>query len=198
MISPPRRQNCRAPMRITIIGGSQGTGARLAEAAVAAGHDVTVLSHSGGGPSGVTAALGDATEPGPVREAIVGVGAVVVTVGGAGGHGHVVGARLDRGAPYRPDGQAGHRQLAGPRGGRPGDVAGVDPARRPRGLSAEAAQRPLDRRQGLRRSRVALLPSARPSRTMAATVTTTATTGLNPHGLTVSSRVHADDATPGT
>ena len=50
-------------MKVTIIGGSQGTGARLAEAAVAAGHDVTVLSRSGGGPSGVTAVLGDATEP---------------------------------------------------------------------------------------------------------------------------------------
>lgn len=70
-------------MRVTIIGGSKGTGARLAEASLTAGHDVTVLSRSGGGPSGVTTVLGDATEPGPVREAVAGADAVGVTVGGA-------------------------------------------------------------------------------------------------------------------
>lgn len=65
------------------------------------------------------------------------------------------------------------------------------------GASDSGSHMPLPLRVVMK-ARVALLPSARPSRTMATTVTMTATTGLNRHGLAVSSRVHADDATPGT
>ncbi|MCC9173235.1 NAD(P)-dependent oxidoreductase [Arthrobacter sp. zg-Y179] len=75
-------------MRITIIGGSQGTGAQLAFLAQAAGHEVTVLSRSGRAPSGVSASTGDATNPETVSAAVSGADAVVVTVGGAKGVPH--------------------------------------------------------------------------------------------------------------
>lgn len=75
-------------MRITIVGGSKGTGARLAEAARDAGHEVTTLSRSGDGPSGVTNLPGDATDPTSLRDALSGADAVVVTVGGAKGVRH--------------------------------------------------------------------------------------------------------------
>lgn len=75
-------------MRITIIGGSQGTGAQLATLARGAGHDVTVLSRSGRAPEGVRPLTGDATDPGTVREAVDGADAVVVTVGAAKGVHH--------------------------------------------------------------------------------------------------------------
>ncbi|MGP7960448.1 NAD(P)-dependent oxidoreductase [Sanguibacter sp. A247] len=72
-------------MKITVVGGSQGTGAALAALATKAGHDVTALSRSGGAPGGVRALAGDATNADVVRAAIVGADAVVVTVGGAKG-----------------------------------------------------------------------------------------------------------------
>lgn len=72
-------------MRITIIGGSRGTGARLAEKASAAGHEVTVLSRSGAAPDGVRIIQGSATDPDAARTAVTGADAVVVTVGGAKG-----------------------------------------------------------------------------------------------------------------
>lgn len=72
-------------MRVTVIGGSQGTGAIVAELARAGGHEVTALSRSGRAPAGVRALSGDATDPQVVREAIEGADAVVVTVGGAKG-----------------------------------------------------------------------------------------------------------------
>ncbi|WP_295624012.1 NAD(P)-dependent oxidoreductase [uncultured Corynebacterium sp.] len=75
-------------MKITIIGGSQGTGAQLASVAMAADHDVTVVSRSGTGPAGATIVAGDATDVDVVREAITGADAVVVTVGGAKGVEH--------------------------------------------------------------------------------------------------------------
>lgn len=75
-------------MKLTIIGGSGGTGAALGELALAAGHDVTVLSRSGKGPEGSHIVKGDATEAGPVREAVAGADAVVVTVGGSSGGGN--------------------------------------------------------------------------------------------------------------
>lgn len=72
-------------MKITIIGGSKGTGAKLASLAAGAGHDVTALSRSGAAPEGVRAVAGDATDQAVVQEAIAGADAVVVTVGGAKG-----------------------------------------------------------------------------------------------------------------
>lgn len=72
-------------MKIAIIGGSKGTGARLAAQATRAGHDVTALSRSGTAPAGVRTIAGDATDPAVVQDAIAGTDAVVVTVGGAKG-----------------------------------------------------------------------------------------------------------------
>lgn len=72
-------------MRITVIGGSQGTGARVAALAYAAGHEVTALSRSGAAPAGVRAVAGDAIDPVLVQGALSGADAVVVTVGGAKG-----------------------------------------------------------------------------------------------------------------
>ncbi|MCC3290365.1 NAD(P)-dependent oxidoreductase [Arthrobacter sp. zg-Y1110] len=75
-------------MRITIIGGSQGTGAQLASLAQAAGHEVTVLSRSGTAPEGVRNVTGNATDPDAAARAVAGADAVVVTVGGAKGVHH--------------------------------------------------------------------------------------------------------------
>ncbi len=75
-------------MKITVVGGSKGTGALLAGLARDAGHDVTVLSRSGAAPEGVRSATGDATDPASVADAIEGADAVVVTVGGAKGVRH--------------------------------------------------------------------------------------------------------------
>ena len=72
-------------MKITIVGGSQGTGAQLASLAQAAGHEVTVLSRSGRAPDGVHAVAGDAADPATAAQAVAGADAVVVTVGGAKG-----------------------------------------------------------------------------------------------------------------
>ncbi|WP_430867536.1 NAD(P)-dependent oxidoreductase [Demequina aurantiaca] len=76
-------QHREDPVKITIIGGSKGTGARVATLALEAGHEVTVLSRSGGAPDGARAIAGDATHPAVVVEAVTGADAVVVTVGGA-------------------------------------------------------------------------------------------------------------------
>lgn len=72
-------------MKITIIGGSKGTGAQLASLATTAGHEVTALSRSGTAPEGVPAVAGDATDQTAVQQAIAGADAVVITVGGAKG-----------------------------------------------------------------------------------------------------------------
>lgn len=73
-------------MKIVIVGGSRGTGARLAVLAHEAGHDVTVLSRTGAAPApGVRTEAGDAADPGVVARAVAGADAVVVTVGGAKG-----------------------------------------------------------------------------------------------------------------
>lgn len=75
-------------MKITIIGGSKGTGAYLGAAALHAGDHVTVLSRGGGVPGEVRSVVGSATDPAAVREAVTGADAVVVTVGGAKGVKH--------------------------------------------------------------------------------------------------------------
>ncbi|MCQ1952697.1 NAD(P)-dependent oxidoreductase [Arthrobacter sp. zg-Y238] len=75
-------------MRITIIGGSKGTGAELASLAQKAGHEVTVLSRSGTAPEGVRNVTGNATDPDAAARAVAGADAVVVTVGGAKGVHH--------------------------------------------------------------------------------------------------------------
>jgi uncharacterized protein YbjT (DUF2867 family) len=81
-------QQQEAHVKLTIIGGSGGTGAELASLAQAAGHDVTVLSRSGRAPAGVRAIAGDATDPDAAASAVSGADAVVVTVGGAKGVAH--------------------------------------------------------------------------------------------------------------
>ena len=72
-------------MKLTIIGGSQGTGAELGKAALAAGHDVTVVSRSGSAPAPAHIVKGSAADPAVVTEAIRGADAVAVTIGGAKG-----------------------------------------------------------------------------------------------------------------
>lgn len=72
-------------MKITIIGGSQGTGALLASLALDPGHVVTALSRSGTAPEGVRAVAGDGRDLAVVTAAVAGAEAVVVTVGGAKG-----------------------------------------------------------------------------------------------------------------
>ena len=73
-------------VKLTIIGGSKGTGAQLASRARGAGHEVTVLSRSGQGPDGVRVLTGDATDPAASVRAVTGADAVVITVGGAKGN----------------------------------------------------------------------------------------------------------------
>lgn len=75
-------------MRITVIGGSGGTGAAFTTAALAAGHDVTVVSRSGRAPRGARVVTGDATQGQVLDRALAGADAVVVTVGGAKGVRH--------------------------------------------------------------------------------------------------------------
>lgn len=75
-------------MKLSSIGGSQGTGAQLATLAVRDGHEVTVLSRRGTAPNGSTALSGSATDLEAVRRAVNGADAVVVTVGGAQGVHH--------------------------------------------------------------------------------------------------------------
>lgn len=75
-------------MKLTIIGGSQGTGALLAGLARDAGHEVTVVSRSGTALAGVRKVVGSATDPAVAREAVAGADAVVITVGGAKGVRH--------------------------------------------------------------------------------------------------------------
>lgn len=72
-------------MKLTIIGGSQGTGALLAGLALDAGHGVTVVSRSGAAPAGARKVVGSATDPVVAREAVAGADAVVIAVGGAKG-----------------------------------------------------------------------------------------------------------------
>ena len=72
-------------MKLTVIGGSRGTGAQLAALALEAGHEVTVVSRSGDAPAGARVVTGSATDPQVAREAVEGADAVVVTVGGAKG-----------------------------------------------------------------------------------------------------------------
>ncbi|NLF03496.1 MAG: NAD(P)H-binding protein [Actinomycetales bacterium] len=72
-------------MQITIVGGSGGTGAELARQAIAAGHEVTVVSRSGTGPDGADVVQGDANDADVARRAVAGADVVVITVGGARG-----------------------------------------------------------------------------------------------------------------
>ncbi|WP_432559009.1 NAD(P)-dependent oxidoreductase [Granulicoccus sp. GXG6511] len=72
-------------MKITIIGGSRGTGGKLAEIARDAGHQVTVVSRSHSELDGVERVIGSALAPAIARQSVAGADAVVVTVGGAKG-----------------------------------------------------------------------------------------------------------------
>lgn len=96
-------------MKITVVGGSKGTGACLASLARDAGHEVTVLSRSGDAPSGVHAVAGDAADPAVAAGAVAGADAVVVTVGGAKGVKHQRAAVT--GAVVRAMQDAGVRRL---------------------------------------------------------------------------------------
>ena len=57
-------------MKITVVGGSRGTGAELARQALAAGHEVTVVSRSGAAPEGARAVEADATSAASLAEAV--------------------------------------------------------------------------------------------------------------------------------
>jgi len=72
-------------MKITVVGGSRGTGAELARQALAAGHEVTVVSRSGAAPEGARAVEADATSAASLAEAVSEADAVIVTVGAARG-----------------------------------------------------------------------------------------------------------------
>lgn len=70
-------------MRITVVGGSQGTGRALAELARDQGHDVTVVTRSGVDLAGVRVVTGDAADASVARDAVAGADAVVICVGGS-------------------------------------------------------------------------------------------------------------------
>lgn len=69
-------------MKLTIIGGSRGTGAALADQAFVAGDDVTIVSRSGNTPSFARTITGSATDPQVIAEAVSDADAVVIAVGG--------------------------------------------------------------------------------------------------------------------
>ncbi len=74
-------------MRIFVVGGSKGVGRQVAEQALAAGHQVTVMarrprSEEVEALEGVEVVAGDATEPQPIHDAVAGHDAVVIAVGG--------------------------------------------------------------------------------------------------------------------
>ncbi len=72
-------------MRITVIGGSQGTGAAFVELARTAGHQLTVVSRRELPSSPDSTVRGDARDSAVASAAVAGADAVVVTVGGARG-----------------------------------------------------------------------------------------------------------------
>lgn len=74
-------------MKITVVGGSSGTGAQVVKLAAQQGHDVSCVSRSGATelPDGVRDIKADALETDAIRSAVAGADAVVVTVGGAKG-----------------------------------------------------------------------------------------------------------------
>ena len=76
----PQREGARR--RISVIGGSSGTGKELAELALKRGFDVTCLSRRGAGPIGARLISGDAHDPEIVRQALKDATAAFVTVSG--------------------------------------------------------------------------------------------------------------------
>lgn len=72
-------------MKITVVGGSHGTGSELASLAQQAGHEVTIVSRSAEAVAGTRVVHGDATDAVIAAEAVAGADAVVITVGGAKG-----------------------------------------------------------------------------------------------------------------
>lgn len=70
-------------MKITLVGGSRGTGAQIAILAQQAGHEVTVLSRSAISSGSGRNIVGNALDPAVAAEAVSGADAVVITVGGA-------------------------------------------------------------------------------------------------------------------
>ena len=74
-------------MKITVVGGSSGTGAQVVKLAAQKGHDVSCVSRRGATelPDGVRDIKADALETDAIRSAVAGADAVVVTVGGAKG-----------------------------------------------------------------------------------------------------------------
>ena len=71
-----------ARRRISVIGGSSGTGKELAELALKRGFEVTCLSRRGAGPIGARLVSGDAHDPEIVRQALKDATAAFVTVSG--------------------------------------------------------------------------------------------------------------------
>ncbi|HEX6887811.1 MAG TPA: NAD(P)H-binding protein [Candidatus Nanopelagicales bacterium] len=73
-------------MRLTLFGATGGTGGEVLRAALAAGHEVTVLVRDaerlGSVPEGVTVEVGDATDPQAVARAVAGAEAVISAIGG--------------------------------------------------------------------------------------------------------------------
>ena len=74
-------------MKITVVGGSSGTGAQVVKLAAQKGHDVSCVSRSGATelPDGVRDIKADALETDAIRSAVAGADAGGVTVGGAKG-----------------------------------------------------------------------------------------------------------------
>ncbi|HEY8664019.1 MAG TPA: NAD(P)-binding oxidoreductase [Propionibacteriaceae bacterium] len=69
-------------MNITVVGGSRGTGALVAQQAAAAGHEVRTVSRSlGASIAGVEQVALDATDAVALQPAVRGADAVIVTVG---------------------------------------------------------------------------------------------------------------------
>ncbi len=73
-------------MRIVVAGGAGRTGRAVVDRGLSAGYDMVAFARrwSGDAPSGLTVALGDATDESAVRGAVEGAGAVISTLGAPG------------------------------------------------------------------------------------------------------------------
>jgi putative NADH-flavin reductase len=70
-------------MKLMIFGATGGTGARLLDQALAAGHDITILARNptGGGHENLTVLPGDVLDPRPWQSAVAGQDAVLSCLG---------------------------------------------------------------------------------------------------------------------
>jgi uncharacterized protein YbjT (DUF2867 family) len=112
-----RRVGCpighHGPVKITVVGGSRGTGALVAQQAAAAGHEVRTVSRAPG-PAihGVEQLALDATDADALRSAVRGADAVVVTVGAPARKGETPRADVTRAVVAAMTGEGVRRVVA--------------------------------------------------------------------------------------